>query len=235
MKSWGDTALVEPFVHESAWVDPSAILGPGVWIGPKVTIGPGVRIGAYTVIGSMPEHRSYYDDVLLKTVKGVVVQPDARIFEFVTIHSGTVNATCIGEAAAVFNHAHIAHDCLVGAGGSVGGGSSLAGHTIIMPFAILSGKSCTFQRCVIGAFAFVGGNSFVTHHVPPGEKWMGSPARHAGINEIGLQRAGLTIDTVREKWTEQFNSFKETEIVVSKISRGSPSVGEDEGPDHHGA
>ncbi len=224
--------MVKTFVHKSSFVDSSAILGPGVWVGPKCNIGPGVRIGAYSVIGSMPEHREFYEDTLLEKVQGVVILAGARVFEFVTIHSGTVVQTVVGPEAAVFNHAHIAHDCYLGARSSVGGGSSLAGHTTLMQNCVLSGKSCTFQRCVIGAFAFVGGNSFVTQHVPPGERWMGSPARPAGINEIGLQRAGLTIDTVREDFLGSFEKLKGGSSVVSEIPRRSSSFGENEGPEN---
>jgi len=168
---------------------------------PGVEIEDDVYVGAYSIIGSPPEHREYYDG---KETKGVVLKRGSRIFEFVTIHGGTKNPTVIGEGSAVFNKTHIGHDCIIGRGATIGGSCSLAGHTQVMDGANVSGKTCTFQRVVIGAYSFIGGMSFVTRDVPPGEKWLGLPARSIGHNEIGLERSGLTYDFCVETYTKEF-------------------------------
>jgi UDP-N-acetylglucosamine acyltransferase len=195
-------------IHRTAIVHPSAQLGVGVFIGPKVVVCEGVRIGAYSVIGGMPEHRSFYDDYEGERAHGVFIGRNARIFEFVTVHSGTREQTRVDESAAVFNHAHVAHDSIVGRGATVGGGAFLAGHTILMEGATMSGRSCTHQFSIIGAYSFLSPVSFLKGHIPPGELWIGSPARPSGINEVGLHRAGLGVEQVWVKFGADFERLK---------------------------
>ncbi len=171
----------------------------------------GAVIGNYAVIGGMPEHREFFDDVDLESCAGVFIGENVRVFEFATIQSGTKLKTRVMNGAAIFNHAHVAHDCVVGIGALVGGGASLAGHTVVMRGANVSGKSCTVQWCVIGAYAFLGGFTFANRHIPTAEKWLGFPARKAGMNDIGLSRAGLTIDDLdKQGLIEHFNHLSET-------------------------
>ena len=177
---------------------------------PNVEIDKDVVIGAYCVIGGPPEHKEYYKG---QETKKVLIGRGARIFEFVTIHAGTTKHTLIGENSSVFNHSHIAHDCYVGRDAIIGGGCSLAGHTIVMAGATLSGRSCTHQRIVIGAFAMLAPLSFVKTHVPVGEIWMGIPARPSGINEIGLQRAGLTLEGCKHTFDFQM------EMLIKEAAR----------------
>lgn len=192
------------WIHNSAKVHESAILRPGVWIGPNVTIEAGVVIGHNAVIGGPPEHRDFYDDIDGELSKGVIIKAGARIFEFVTVHAGTRHPTYIGEGAAVFNKSHIAHDVYLDKGSTVGGQCSLAGHVHMQPMSQLSGKSCVSQFVVIGAYAFVCGFSFLTQHAPVGSKWAGAYSKMVGVNEIGLQRAGLELGQVQKLYNNEF-------------------------------
>jgi UDP-N-acetylglucosamine acyltransferase len=185
-----------------SFVHPTAIICPDVVIERDVYIGP------YCVIGGLPEHREFYDG---KESKGVIIKAGAKIFSHVTIDSGTIRRTTIGQGTAIFNKAHVAHDCFIGSNVTIGGSVSLAGHTYIMDGANVSGHSCSFQRVVIGAYSFIGGMSFVTGDVPPGGKWVGSPARYIGQNEVGLARVGLTIEECQSRYQKKF-----TELVDDK-------------------
>lgn len=198
---------MQPYISPSAHVHPTAKLHPGVWIGPNVEIGAGAVIGHYAVIGGMPEHRDFFDDTEMVRSKGVIIGAGARIFEYVTVHAGTRRPTLIAERVAVFNHSHIAHDCMIEAGSIIGGQVSLAGHVHVMPAAQVSGKSCVVQFAVIGAYAFVGGFTFVTRHIPPGEKWLGFPARFVSANDIGLQRAGMPLEECLSRYGQRFNEL----------------------------
>lgn len=188
-------------------VSKTARLGHGVWIGPKVIISEDVSIGPYSIIGGAPEHRGFYDDIDMEKSHGVFIGRGARIFEFVTIHAGTLRPTVIDYGAAIFNKSHIGHDCHVGIRAQIGGQCSLAGHVEVMEGANVSGKSCVLQWAVIGAYAFVGGFTFVTKHIPPGEKWIGFPARPVGENTIGLQRADLSYHKCRNQFLESFEEL----------------------------
>lgn len=194
-------------VHPEAQVHPSARLGVGCFIGRNVIIAADVTIGNYACIGGSPEHKEFFYDYGGTKSCGVVIEEGARIFEFVTVHSGTRVMTRIGRQAAVFNHSHVAHDCLIGDGALVGGQVSLAGHTILMPHAQVAGKSCTHQFSVIGPYAFLSAMSYLKGHMPPGEKWIGSPARPAGLNDIGLERARMSHDEVLQRWGSEFQSL----------------------------
>ncbi len=183
------------FVHHSAKVDPGAALSRGVIIGPNVVIEAGVWIGAYSVIGDgPPEHSEYFDDLNNERTFGVHIKKGARIFQHATIHAGIERPTMIGEGACVMRHCHVAHDCTVERGAIISGGSSLAGYVWVMTKAIVGAHSIVHQHCVIGAYAFLGMGSGLHAHVPPGEKWLGFPARRMGFNDVGLMRAGMTLN-----------------------------------------
>jgi UDP-N-acetylglucosamine acyltransferase len=184
--------LGSSLIHKTAIVYPGVLIADDVWI------------GAYSVIGSKPEHREYYDG---KETKGVVIKSGARIFSHVTIDAGTKETTVIGEGSAIFNHAHVAHDCHVGTNVTIGGGCSLAGHTVVMDGATISGHSCTHQRVVIGAYSFVGGMSLICRDVPPGEKYAGYNPRFVDRNEVGLSRAMMTYDECNEKYLKAYEEL----------------------------
>lgn len=189
-------------IHPDAMIGERVELGHGVVIGPNVVIEDDVSIGAYSVIGGSPEFRDFGPDW---ETSGIRICGFARIFEFVTIHSGIKRQTKIDVGAMIFNHSHIAHDCYVGPAAVVGGQASLAGHTTLFRSATVSGKSCTHQFAVLGAYSFLGAMSYLKGNIPPGHMAMGNPARLAGMNEVGIARAELNNFTVQSMFTEEFN------------------------------
>jgi UDP-N-acetylglucosamine acyltransferase len=179
-------------------IHPTAIVYPGVIIEDDVHIGP------YCVIGERPEHREFYGD---KKDCGVLIKKGARIYSHVTIGAGTISPTIIGEGSVVFNHSHVGHDSHLDSRVTIGGNVSLAGHTTVMEGATVSGKSCTVQYCVIGAYGFVGGFTFATKHVGPGEKWLGFPAKYVGPNEIGLTRNNMSYERCVILYALEYNKL----------------------------
>jgi UDP-N-acetylglucosamine acyltransferase len=191
------------WIHPKAQVSPHAVIGPGCWIGPKVVIHGGVRIGAYSVIGSHPEHSAFFNDDFSRT-HGVVIDTGARIFEFVTIHAGTERPTQIRDAAAVFQHSHVSHDCDVGPGVTISGRSSLAGFVEVQQGAVVGAHAIIHQHCVVGAYSMLGMGSVLRAHIRPGQLWVGYPARMVGENERGLARAQLTMELVNQLHGQDF-------------------------------
>ncbi len=169
----------------------------------NVDIEDDVEIGAYCVIGGPPEHRNFYNG---EQSYGVRIGTGSRIFPFVTIDAGTKEQTIIGKDTAIFNHSHIGHDCVLGDSVTIGGDVSLAGHTTVLDHATISGKSCTFQRVVIGHHAFIGGMSFITKNVGIAERWIGFPPKFVGYNEIGLSRANLTLEECLKIYGPRFEN-----------------------------
>lgn len=187
------------------------MIHPTAIIYPNVIVEDDVYIGAYSVIGGQPEHKSFYDGS--RETQGVVIRRGSRIFEHVTIHSGTINATEVGERSVVFNHSHIGHDCIIESDSVVGGNVSLAGHCHLMKGANVSGKSCLSQWVVIGAYGFVGGFTYITKHLPCGERWLGFPARFLGHNIIGLDRAQLSYEECHFKFMTDFKKLIATRNI----------------------
>lgn len=186
-------------IHPTAVIYPNVIIEDDVWI------------GAYSIIGGPPESLRFFDG---RQTKGVIIRNGARIFGMVTIDAGTLQPTLIEKDAAIFQKSHIAHDCVIRYGAIVGGQCSLAGHTVVMNGATVSGKSCTHQWSVVGAYAFLGAMSYLKGHIGVGELWMGNPSRPSGHNLIGLERAGLTIESAQELYGTQFEELiKERKIT----------------------
>lgn len=205
--------MKDRFIHPTAIIHPSVRLGVGCHIGRGVWIEAGAIIGNYACIGGMPEHRDFLSDFGCINSKGVRIGVNAKIFEFVTIHAGTRAMTLVGDEVVVQNHSHVGHDCVLQRGAMIGGQVSLAGHTIVMEKAIVAGKSCTHQFSVVGAYSILSAMSYLKGHVPPGEKWIGNPARAAGLNDVGLERAGFTHAQILARHTDDFVSItKERKI-----------------------
>lgn len=204
--------MVEPFVHPTAQVHPTAILRPGCWIGPNVIVGPGAIIGHYSVIGGQPEHAKFYDDIDGKTTKGVMIGPETRIFEFVTIQAGTQMPTNIRAGSAVFQHSHISHDCVLGRMATVCGRASLAGFVVVCERGIVGAHAIVHQHVVIGAVAMVGMAAAVYKHIPPGETWSGIPARQVGLNTIGIERGGYSEIGMKELELDFNNWVRESKL-----------------------
>lgn len=197
-----------PFIHHTARVHPSAILRHGCWIGPKVIIEQGAVIGHYSVIGGAPEHSKFYDDVDGESTKGVVIERDVRIFEFVTVQSGTVEPTLLAPRAAVFQHSHISHDCFLDVDTTVCGRSSLAGFVQLLNKSIVGAHAIVHQHCVVGHFAMVGMGSALKAHVGIAQSWVGYPARQVGMNDVGIERSGKTLEQLLEFYGPEFEHFK---------------------------
>ncbi|MEF9977950.1 MAG: acyl-ACP--UDP-N-acetylglucosamine O-acyltransferase [Thermomonas sp.] len=202
------------FVHPTAVVDPSAILGAGVQvgayavIGAHVEIGNGTRIGPHCTIEGPTKigrdnvfhgHAAIGGDPQDKKYRGerveLVIGDGNAIREFVTINRGTGDGggiTRIGDRNWILAYCHVAHDCIIGNDCVFSNNATLAGHVTIGNQVILSGFAGVHQFCRIGDHAFIGMGAFVNGDVPPfvmvaQEKY----ARARGINAEGLKRRGF--------------------------------------------
>src|SRR6266436_5862081 len=179
------TALVDPGarVHPAARIGAFSIIGPAVTVGADVEIGhhsvlegrvelaPGVKIGHGSILGGRPQDLKFKEG----TPSGVRIGAKTVVREYVTIHRATRadGWTDVGAGCLVMAMSHIAHDCKVGDGATIGGLTGMV----------------PFTR--IGAYAYVGGVSKVNADVPPYMLVDGSPAVVRGVNVVGLRRAGM--------------------------------------------
>jgi len=198
------TAVLEP----GAQVDPSCEIGPYAVVGREVKAGPGCTIGAHAVIsghtslgrenrvfpfahlGGVPQDLKYRGEPTRLTIG------DRNTFrEYVTINLGTVGGggvTVIGSGCLFMANAHVGHDCNIGDGAIIANSVALAGHVTLEDHVHFSGLAAAHQFIRVGRLAFVSGLTGVTMDVAPYTTVTGARAELAGLNAVGLQRAGFS-------------------------------------------
>ncbi|HSH75633.1 MAG TPA: acyl-ACP--UDP-N-acetylglucosamine O-acyltransferase [Longimicrobiales bacterium] len=208
----------ETQVHPTAIVDPDAVLGAGVTVGPWALIGPGVRIGDGTEIG--PRVLVERDTILGEDcfiANGAVLGTDPQdlkykgehttlqvgdrtiVREFATLNRGTSASgrTVVGSDCLLMAYTHVAHDCEIGNHVILANSVNMAGHVLVEDWAIVGGVTPIHQFVRIGAHAFVGGGSRVPQDVPPYCRAAGNPPKLYGLNSVGLERRGLSVEVRR--------------------------------------
>jgi len=208
-----------PIIHPSAVIDAAAQLGDAVRIGPFVVIegdtvlGDGCRIEAHAVIkrhtrlgpenhvhehavlGGTPQHLAFRECESYLEIGAANV-----IREGVTMHraAGAGDCTRIGEANYFMAGCHVGHDCTIGNRVVIANAALLAGHVQVADRAFVSGAVGVHQFCRIGTLAMVGHNSKVNRDCLPYVVTDGVPARARGLNLVGLKRAGVGTDDLRQ-------------------------------------
>jgi len=191
----GEKVDISPFVTIAGDVS----IGEGSWIGPQVSIFDGVRIGKNckifpgAVLGAIPQDLKFSgEETYLEIGDHVTIR------EYCTLNRGT-NAntiTSIGDHSYIMAYAHIAHDCVIGEHVILANNATLAGHVQIDDFATVGGLVAVQQFKSIGESAYVAGGSLVRKDVPPFVKVAREPLSYTGINSIGLQRRGFSVDQI---------------------------------------
>lgn len=207
-------------IHNTAVIAPGAEIGQDVEIGPYCVVGPQVRIGDRTRIGPQvvidgvtwigqdnlivgqaglggpPQDLSYKGEPTQ-----LVIGDRNTIREFVTINRGTVKGggvTKIGNDCLLMACSHVAHDCDLRDRIILANNVLLAGHVFVGENANISGGSAAHHFVTIGSFAYVGGMTRMVQDVPPYMILEGHPSRVRGVNKIGLQRGGQSVEAVEE-------------------------------------
>jgi UDP-2-acetamido-3-amino-2,3-dideoxy-glucuronate N-acetyltransferase len=149
------------FVHETACVDPGAVIGDGtkIWhfshVMARARIGPGCNIGQNVFVGNvtigsgvkLQNNVSVYDGVILDD--DVFVGPSAV---FTNVRTPRAHVVRRGE----YTNTHIKRGVTIGANATIVCGITL------------------------GEYAFVGSGAVVTRNVPAHRLVLGTPARPAG-------------------------------------------------------
>lgn len=208
-------------IHPTAIVDAGTRLGAQVEIGPyavlgaDVVIGDGTRIGPHAVVHP---HTTLGRDcsvhahaVLGDTPQDFAFKPDIRSFvrvgdgvtirEHVTIHRGTKpdTATEVGDGCFLMAGAHLAHNVRLGRRVLLANNALLAGYVEVGDGAFISGGVVIHQFTRIGRLALLSGNAGIGKDIPPFCIAAGVHLNTiAGLNVIGLRRAGFTPDQRRQ-------------------------------------
>ncbi len=215
------TAIVEAGaqIDPTCEVGPYAVIGPHVRMGPRnvvsahavvagrTTLGEGNRVFPHATLGEIPQDLKYRGE---PTALEVGNRNTFR--ECVTINLGTAQGggvTRIGSGCLFMAYSHVGHDCVIGDGAIIANSVALAGHVILEDHVHFSGLAAAHQFTRIGRLAFVSGLTGITMDVPPYCTAAGGRAELAGLNTIGLQRAGMTeeqIGRVKQAYKIAFRS-----------------------------
>ncbi len=226
------TAVVEPGaeIDPSCEIGPYAVVGAHVRMGPdnvvkshavvtgRTTLGKGNRIFPHAVIGEIPQDLKYRGEPT------TLVVGDRNTFrEFTTVSIGTEGGggvTRIGSGGLFMASSHVGHDCQIGDGAIVANSVAFAGHVIVEDHVHFGGLSAAHQFTRIGRLAFVSGMTGVAMDVPPYCFASGSRAELAGVNVIGLQRAGFTeeqVGRVKQAYKIVFRSNLQLAEAVAQL------------------
>ncbi len=203
-----------------AQVDPQAIIGEDVTIGPFCVVAPHVQIGDRTVLQS---HVTIHPYVTIGTDNRfhptAVIGGDPQDLSFkgsdtrleigngntfregVTVGRGAEKedgVTRIGNNNLLMANSHVAHNCYIENNVILVNGVLLGGHVHVQDGVIISGNSVVHHFSTLGTLCFVGGLSRVPHDVPPYMMWVGGDdSRVRTINIVGMQRRGISTETIR--------------------------------------
>jgi UDP-N-acetylglucosamine acyltransferase len=193
-------------VHRNAEVDPTVEIGPYCVIDEHVQIEAGcrlyhnvyvtgwTRIGENCVIhpGAIIGHEP--QDVKYKGERSYCrIGRNVIVREYVTIHRGTdpESETVLGDDCFLLACCHVAHNCRVGRGVTLINNVLLGGHVELADRVTMGGASVVHQFVRIGELVMVAGNARVLMDVVP-FALVDIAGRVAGINRVGLRRAGLS-------------------------------------------
>lgn len=203
------TAVVYPGAQlgEGVRVGPFAVIESGVEVGPGceiqahavltglVTVGAGCLIGYGAVVGAAPQDLSYDP-----TQPGLVrIGERNRIREYCTIHCGSRpgQATSVGDDCFIMCGTHLAHDVSVGNRVIIANNALLGGHVQIQDRVFIGGGSVFHQFVRIGTLAICQGLFGGGKDVPP--YTMAAEINGvAGLNAVGLKRAGFSVAQRKE-------------------------------------
>jgi UDP-N-acetylglucosamine acyltransferase len=246
----GEVESSGPGIHPRAIVDPGAELGEGVRIGPHTMVGPDVRIGNDTsiggnaliegrttigtgnrighcaVIGAEPQDLKYGNE------KSAVRIGDHNVIrEFVTIHraTGEGEETVVGDGNMIMAYAHIAHNCVIGSEVVLANAVNMGGHVTIEDRAGISGLTVIHQFVRIGTLSYTGGGSRVPMDVVPFIRLAGNPPVVSGLNNVGLQRNGVSpesIKVLKQAYRLLFRSDLNVSQAVERLKSDLPQTPE---------
>jgi len=229
-------------IHETAIIDPSAVLGEGVSVGPysvieagvtfgaDCEIGPFCRFGSGTTVGDRNRFVSHcsvgappQDLKFAGEATTLEIGNDNWFREFVTLHRGTPGGggvTRIGDKSLFMAYAHVAHDCTVGSQTIFANNATLAGHVEVGDFATVGALSAVHQFTRVGPHAFLGAYTGANKDCLPFMSTVGNrPSKCYGPNTIGLERRGFSEErrqALRRLWRLLNSSKLNTSQAIEK-------------------
>lgn len=180
------------FVAATARLGDGCVLAPHALVLDHTTLGARCKVHSCAVIGDLPQDLSFKNEPSY-----VVVGDDCTFRESVTVHRGTKPGTTtrIGNHVFMMANSHVAHNCEVGDHVVMANTAALGGYVVVGERCFLGGNTGVHQFCHVGRLAMVGACSLISKDLPPFCITASSAnSLVAGLNLVGLRRAGLTAE-----------------------------------------
>lgn len=219
----GNDVTIEPFVFIEEGVtigDGSHIMAHSVIL-KNTNIGKACRIFPGAVLGAIPQDLKFEGENTF-----VEIGDNTTIRECVTVNRGTKDKwkTVIGSNCLLMAYSHIAHDCILGDYVIIANSVQLAGHVEIGDYAIIGGMAAAIQFSRIGSHTYIAGGTEVIKDVPPYIKAGRTPLSYVGVNSIGLQRRGFTLEKInsiseiyRNIYLRGLNISQSTQLIEKEL------------------
>ncbi len=202
MNSIHPTAVVSVAAElEDCSIGPFAVIGEGVRmhgvsvgahavVDGQAQIGPRTQIFPHTVIGGPAQVRGA--DPSLGELR---IGEDCIFREHSTVHRGSprgTGLTQIGNRNLFMAGSHVAHDAIVGSDCTFANYAAIGGHVEIGDHATLGGMCGIHQHTRVGRLAMIAAGAICTLDIPPFAMAHGDRACVLGLNQVGLERAGIS-------------------------------------------
>jgi UDP-N-acetylglucosamine acyltransferase len=202
------TAIVHPQadLHSSVTVGPFCVIEGHVQVGAGcrlyqnvyltgwTQIGPDCELHPGVIVGHAPQDIKYKGErSYCRIGRGTILR------EYASIHRGTVpeSATVVGEDCFLLAGSHVGHNCALGNRVTLINNALLGGHVVVGDGATIGGAAAVHQFVRIGELAMIAGNARVRQDVLP-FALTDVEGRVAGMNRVGLRRAGIPRDHVAD-------------------------------------
>ncbi len=190
----------ETHIHPTALVGKHVQLDTNVKIGPycvltgNITIESGTRIYPHVAIGFPAQVLE-----LKESLGNITIKKNCEIREFVTIHASKYETghTIIGNNCYLMNYCHVSHDVILEDNVTLINSVSLGGHTYLEHNVMMMAHTATHQFCHVGKYSALAPFSAIRQDLPPFCLFDGKPGAFAGLNTIGLKRAGFTKENLQ--------------------------------------
>jgi UDP-N-acetylglucosamine acyltransferase len=120
---------------------------------------------------------------------------------------------------------HVAHDCCIGNHVIMANNATLAGHVILEDYVIMGGLSGAQQFVRIGRGAIIGAMAGAKSDVIPFGMVMGRPGLLAGLNIVGLKRAGVDSKEIQELLKAYEDLFRAEGTFAERIDAVAAKYG----------
>ena len=182
-------------------VEGDVVIGDGCELQNYVIVGRGTKMGSrnrifsHCVIGGEPQILE-----LNNPETELIIGNDNVFREYVNISRGSPHGggkTIVGNNVFLMVACHLGHDCEVEDNVVMVNHCQIGGHNKIERNVWLSAYTGIHQFVTIGRFSYTGGLSGPTSDVPPFMRVASSyPCAIRGLNTIGMQRAGISEESI---------------------------------------